>query len=125
MYSEAEQLRRFKIAYSNRNSWCANRKQFSGIVSDFQKYLNPFHSYSLIYDIEKLSGCQKKWATSNAIWTHSKDWPTRSHCIKLTKPERGVGTCVEQPLVPVNIIEEVLPIPNFVTSSEVSFAVRI
>ncbi len=40
--------------------------------------------------------------------------------MKLTKPERGVGFFVDQPLVPIKIIDEVRPIPNFVMTSKVA-----
>ncbi|KAI9555665.1 hypothetical protein GHT06_018180 [Daphnia sinensis] len=87
VYSEAERLRRFKVAYDNRKAWLSNKKYFN----------------------EKISGCITKWTNSNATWTHSNDWPTRSHCMKLTKPGRGAGMFVEQPLVPIKIIEHVNP----------------
>ncbi|XP_059352143.1 zinc finger protein 69 homolog isoform X2 [Daphnia carinata] len=87
VYSEAERHRRFKVAYDNRKAWLSNKKYFN----------------------EKISGCITKWTNSNATWTHSNDWPTRSHCMKLTKPERGAGMFVEQPFVPIKIIEHVNP----------------
>ncbi|XP_032781726.2 zinc finger protein 236 isoform X1 [Daphnia magna] len=85
VYSEAERLRRFKVAYDNRKAWLSNKKYFD----------------------DKISGCITKWTNSNATWTHSNDWPTRSHCMKLTKPGRGAGMFVEQPFVPIKIIEHV------------------
>ncbi|XP_046437526.1 zinc finger protein 271-like isoform X2 [Daphnia pulex] len=95
VYSEAEQHRRFKIAYDNRKAWIDNRKHFT----------------------EKISGCIKKWATGKSRWTFCNDWPTRSQCMKLIKPERGSGVLVEQPLVPIKIIEHVNPPPQLSTES--------
>lgn len=73
----------------------------------------------IIFTLEKISGCIKKWATGKSRWTFCNDWPTRSQCMKLIKPERGSGVLVEQPLVPIKIIEHVNPPPQLSTESTV------
>lgn len=40
--------------------------------------------------------------------------------MKLIKPERGAGFNVDQPLVPVKIIDEVTPPPQFILKSDVN-----
>lgn len=49
----------------------------------------------------------KKWTNSTTVWTFSKDWPTRSHCMKFIVPIRGTGVHVEQNSIPVKIINAV------------------
>jgi hypothetical protein len=140
VYSEAEQHRRFKIAYDNRKAWIDNRKHFTGIhlfiyfffsFRPTDKRFQPcifstpilrnffVSNYYYIFSLEKISGCIKKWATGKSRWTFCNDWPTRSQCMKLIKPERGSGVLVEQPLVPIKIIEHVNHPPQLSTESTV------
>ncbi len=64
--------------------------------------------YTIFYfHVEILTVNEKNVLSNKTAWDFSKDWPTRSHCMKFIVPIRGTGVHVEQNSIPVKIINHV------------------